>query len=97
MSKQAVESILGRAILDSEFRAALFADPGEALAGYELTEMEVAALKAIDVETLESFAGTLDERISKADYMGMISTFDRLWAGELPGADMESWKGLRAI
>ena len=95
MSKQAVESILGKAILDGEFRAALFADPEEALAAYELTEMEVAALKAIDVETLESFAGTLDERISKADYMGMISTFDGIWAGDLPG--MESWRGLRAV
>lgn len=66
MSREAVESIIGKAVVDHKFREALFANPDEALAGYELTEMELTALKAIDAETLESFAGTLDERISKA-------------------------------
>jgi hypothetical protein len=66
MSKDAVQAIIGKAVLDSEFRETLFANPDQALAGYELTEVEVAALKAIDAETMESFAGTLDERISKA-------------------------------
>jgi len=65
MSKEAVEAIIGKAVVDSEFREALFADPDEALTGYDLTQEEVAALKAIDAETMESFAGTLDERISK--------------------------------
>jgi hypothetical protein len=66
MSKEAVEAIIGKAVTDSEFREALFADPDKALEGFELTEQEVAALKAIDAETMESFAGALDERISKA-------------------------------
>ena len=66
MSKEAVESVIGKAVLDSEFREALFANPEEALAGYELTEEEVAGLKTIDAETMETLAGTLDERISKA-------------------------------
>jgi hypothetical protein len=66
MSKEAVEAIIGKAVLDSDFREALFADPDKALAGYELTEQEVATLKGIDAETMESLAGTLDERISKA-------------------------------
>jgi hypothetical protein len=65
MSKEAVEAIIGKAVVDSEFREALFANPDEALARYELTEVEIAALKATDAETMESFAGTLDERISK--------------------------------
>jgi hypothetical protein len=65
MSKESVEAIVGKAVLDSQFREALFASPEEVLADYELTEEEVAALKAIDLETMESFAGTLDERISK--------------------------------
>ena len=65
MSKEAVEAIVGKAVLDAEFRQALFAEPDETLAGYDLSEQEVAALKAIDYETMESFAGTLDERISK--------------------------------
>jgi hypothetical protein len=65
MSKESVEAIVGKAVLDSEFREELFADPEKVLAKYELTEEEVAALRAIDLETMESFAGTLDERISK--------------------------------
>jgi len=70
MSKEAVEAIIGKAVLESDFREALFANPDEVLGGYELTEEEMVALKAIDAETLESFAGTLDERISKAMIAG---------------------------
>jgi hypothetical protein len=66
MSKEAVEAIIGKAVLESDFREDLFANPDEVLGGYDLTEEEMAALKAIDAETMESFAGTLDERISKA-------------------------------
>jgi hypothetical protein len=66
MSKQAVQAIIGKAVLDGDFRQALFADPTTALEGYDLTEQEVATLKGIDSETMESLAGTLDERISKA-------------------------------
>lgn len=65
MSKEAVEAIVGKAVLDSQFREALFANPEKVLAEYDLSEEEVAALRAIDFETMESFAGTLDERISK--------------------------------
>jgi hypothetical protein len=66
MTKEAVQTIIGQAVVDREFRESLFADPDEVLAGYELTEEEMVALKAIDAETMESFAGALDERISKA-------------------------------
>jgi hypothetical protein len=73
MSKQAVQEVIGKAVTDSEFRKALFADPDEALAGYELTEDEIAALKSVDAETMESFAGSLDERISKAFVAGLLA------------------------
>ena len=66
MSKEALEAVIGKAVLDSEFREALFADPDKALEGFELVGEEVAALKSIDTETMESFAGSLDERISKS-------------------------------
>ena len=66
MTKEAVESVIGRAVLDGEFRESLFAEPDEALAGYELAEEEAAGLKSIDAETMEALAGTLDERISKS-------------------------------
>ena len=65
MSRKAVEAIIGRAVLDTELREALFANPDEVLAGYDLSEEEVAALKAIDAEAMESFAGTLDEPFSE--------------------------------
>jgi len=70
MSKETLQAVIGKAVLDSEFREALFADPDQALEGYELTEEEVAALKTIDAETMESFAGSLDERISKSIIAG---------------------------
>jgi len=69
MSKEAVERIIGKAVTDSKFREALFASPDKTLEGYELTAEELAALKAIDFETMESMAGTLDERISKGAMM----------------------------
>lgn len=65
MSKEAVEAIIGRAVLDAELREALFASPDEVLAGYDLSGEEVAALKTIDAEAMESFVGTLDEAFSQ--------------------------------
>jgi hypothetical protein len=73
MSREAVEAVIGKAVLDSEFREALFASPEEALAGFDLTDEEVAGLKTIDAETMETLAGTLDERISKMDWAGMVA------------------------
>ena len=70
MSKEAVQAVIGKAVSDSKFREALFANPDKALAGYELTDEEKAALKHIDAESMESLAGGLDERISKAFIMG---------------------------
>ena len=65
MSKKAVEAIIGKAVLDTEFREAVFANPDKVLAGYDLSQEEVAALKAIDAEAMESFAGTLAEAFSE--------------------------------
>lgn len=47
ISRQALEAIIGRAILDEEFCLALFADPEGALGEYEM-----AALKSVDAESL---------------------------------------------
>lgn len=59
MSKQAMEAILGRTMLDDSYRHQFFADPIRALAGYELTKEERAALLSIDAETLDAFAERL--------------------------------------
>ena len=70
MSTEAVQAVIGRAVMDGQFRNNLFADPDAALANYDLTEQEMAVLKAIDAETMESFAGALDDRISKSLAIG---------------------------
>jgi hypothetical protein len=56
--------LLGRALADEEFRALLFDDPRSAARqmGCELTDEQVAALKASD---LQSVAEGLDERLVK--------------------------------
>jgi len=70
MSKEAVQAVISKAVSDDKFRETLFASPDKALQGYDLTEDEVAALKKIDAETMQSLAGDLDERISKAFIIG---------------------------
>ena len=63
MSRQAIEEVIGRVLLDPEFRSALFADPDAALAGCELTEAELAALRSMDAESLVGCANMLGGRI----------------------------------
>ncbi len=66
MSQEAVQTVIGRAVTDAAFRQALFADPAQALAGYDLSADELAALQALDAEQVAAFAGGLDPRISKS-------------------------------
>jgi hypothetical protein len=65
MSREALEAIIGRAVIDVEFRLALFADPDSALAGYDLTEGELTALKTLDAESLDAFARGSGSRVAK--------------------------------
>jgi len=62
MSTEAIESVLGKILLEVEFRLALLADPDQALAGFDLTESEKAELKSMDAETMDVLANTLDSR-----------------------------------
>lgn len=52
MAKKDVERLIGRAVLDPDFREKLFADPEKAIreAGLELTETEMAGLMEVDRE-----------------------------------------------
>lgn len=65
MSQKELEAVIGRAILDQEFRMALFANPAAALAGYELAEAEVAALRSVDAESLDGCVIMLGKRIQR--------------------------------
>ena len=60
-----LEAVIGRAVLDEAFRHLLFADPDTALASYELTEDELAALKRVDAESMDASATVLDGRIRR--------------------------------
>ncbi len=59
MSKTVLESVIGKALMEAEFRQALLADPDQALAGFDLTEAEKASLKNMDSETMEALAVAL--------------------------------------
>lgn len=60
--------LLGRALVDAEFRTSLAADPAQAAtgAGYELSEEQTAGLKEAD---LAAVSEGLDERLSKWFYL----------------------------
>lgn len=63
MSQRDLEAVIGRAVLDEAFRHLLFAAPEAALAGYEITETEVIALKLVDAESLDACAVLLGGRM----------------------------------
>ena len=65
MSKESVESVIGKAMLDTEFRELLLSDPDQALSVFDLTDAEKVALKSMDAETMDALANTLDARVSK--------------------------------
>ena len=65
MSKQAMTQVVERASADAKFRAQLQRDPENALAGYDLSPDERAALMSGDENQLRELG--LDQRISKWD------------------------------
>jgi hypothetical protein len=71
MGEDAVAQIIGRAVMDDDFRALLLSNPEQALQGYDLSDDETEALKSLKQEDLEDFSAKLDSRITKR----------RLWRG----------------
>jgi hypothetical protein len=72
MSHEAVIMVIGRAVVDLDFRRRLIDNAAEACAGYDLTEEELADLEAIESESLESFAKSLPDRLIKGVGGGII-------------------------
>lgn len=70
MSKQALEAILGRCVMDDVYRSLFFADPDQALAGYQLSREERATLLAVDAETLDAFAERVGVHLSRGERQG---------------------------
>ena len=65
MSQTVVEQILGRMLLDREFRKQVAGDLMQALTGYELTEAEREGFKNMDFDDFHQTVTGLDERVSK--------------------------------
>jgi hypothetical protein len=72
MSHEVVQQVIGRAITDAEFRQQLIDNARAACAGYDLTDDELDALEALDQESMQSFAGKLDARLSKSAGRGFV-------------------------
>lgn len=88
MTKEALQSVIGRAVTDADFRHTLFANPDVALADYDLTPEELASLKAIDYETMDDVAGTLDDRMSKVAWNVFDSAVPSSEVAELDAAGL---------
>ncbi len=64
MVREDLERLIGRAVLDAQFREKLFDDPERAAreAGFDLTEEEIAHLQSIDAQEARALlkeAGTI--------------------------------------
>ncbi len=64
MSREAVEAVIGRALMDAEFRKTMLANPEKALASFDLTEAEKEELKRVDDEAMNEMIHTLDQRVN---------------------------------
>lgn len=64
MSAEAVTRIIGRALVDPEYRTLLFDDPPAALAEYTLTAEETTALQNIASEQFALVEADLYERLA---------------------------------
>ena len=65
MSRSTVEQVIGKLVMDRDFRASVAADAGSALAGYDLSSEERQAFNALDIAEFEADVRGLDERLSK--------------------------------
>jgi len=65
MSQKVVEQIIGKMMLDTQFRKLASTNMSQALADYDLTEEERQGFKEIDFQDFSHSLTGLDERTSK--------------------------------
>lgn len=67
LDMEKIQRIIGMAVTNESFRKSLFQDAAGACrnAGFNLSELELAALKNLKEDAVIEFADELDERISK--------------------------------
>ena len=73
MTQKNVEIVLGRLATDNALRRRFLTDPQNLLAnlldeGLELSALELSALRRIDAQAIQAFAGTLDRRLRKTSF-----------------------------
>lgn len=72
MTQKNVEILLGRLATDTALRQRFLRNPENLLAtlrdeGLELSALELHALRLIDADAIQTFAGTLDRRLRKTN------------------------------
>ena len=72
MSQREIQRLIGKALIDELFRRRLLSDPEEAVRshGFDLTEEELAALKARDRAEAEALATEMDQRLYSSGWSG---------------------------
>ena len=69
MSQKVVEQIIGKMMLDTQFRKLVSTNMSQALADYDLTEEERQGFKEIDFQDFSQSLTGLDERVSKGIHL----------------------------
>ncbi len=72
MSQEAVQKVIGRALAEESFRDLLLKSPEQALAGFDLTDGEIRALKGLKRDEFNAAANDLEQRISKWTWRKMV-------------------------
>jgi hypothetical protein len=78
MAQRSIEILIGRLVTDEAFRSAFRADAVATLigfveSGYELTALEIAALRTTPPDVWECVAGQIDPRLQKASFRQRVS------------------------
>jgi hypothetical protein len=73
MAQRSIEILIGRLVTDEAFRSAFRTDAVATLtgfveSGYDLTALEIAAVRATSPDVWERAAGHVDPRLQKASF-----------------------------
>jgi len=76
VAQRSIEVLVGRLVTDEAFRSAFRADPVATLirfaeSGYDLTALEIAAMRATPADLWERVAERVDPRLQKASLSGV--------------------------
>jgi hypothetical protein len=64
MSKQAFHQVVGRMVVDAEFRSRVVEKGEKALSRYDLTATEIQKILALDVKTVEQLSQQINQRFT---------------------------------